>query len=143
MAKGKKNGKAAPAKKTGNGNGKAAEAAKKTAPEAVKMQPVFTLVRKSKATGAIEPRKAGRPHPDYEYGYTDKDNNFHAGEPPSTKRKPGRPAGSASKPGRKPGRKPGSGLNEIESIVQKEVDSRLRMAHAAAINAFSSALNLK
>jgi hypothetical protein len=106
-------------------------------------EPVAKLVRKNKATGVVEPRKPGRPHPDYEYGYADAQGTFHQGDPETKKRKPGRPAGSKGVQSVKLGRKNGSGLDAIGDIVSKEVNQRLRHAQEAGIAAFTRALNIK
>ncbi len=152
-----KNGKAGKAaKKNGNGNGHAAAAASadatpgpaETPTTPAPQEPVAKLVRKNKTTNVIEPRKPGRPHPDYEYGYLDAQGAFHQGDPVAKKRKPGRPAGSVNKAGRidlnvKFGRKAkGQGLDAIGEIVAQEVKSRLQEAKAAAIDAFTKALDV-
>jgi hypothetical protein len=105
------------------------------------------LVRKHKESGAVSARSRGRRHPDFEYGYLDAAGDFQAGDPPKRrgrKRRAGRPVGS----GRKPGRPAGStnaranGLSEIEQIVRREVETRLKRAKAAALAAFDSALGV-
>ena len=106
--------------------------------------PVYHLVRKEKETGKISPRKAGRPHPAYEYGFLIGDSqDFHSGNPPKTNRKPGRPVGSKN-----------SGLSLVRrssaktvsstlaDAVQAEVQARLKTAKAAAMDAFAKALGV-
>lgn len=120
----------------------------------------FKLVRRNVKSGEVEARKRGRPHPDFENGYLDESGEFKAGEPKKKKGKPGRPKGSSNKatPAKsvakkkgKRGRPAGSknkkaaatgagGLSEIEAIVQREVEARLRLAREAAVAALSRAL---
>jgi hypothetical protein len=102
------------------------------------------LVRRHKESGEISARKRGRPHPDYETGYLDADGQFKPGNPRGggRRRRRGRPAGRPTRRATTAGRKPAGGLNEIESIVRREVDSRLRAAKAAALEAFNRALGL-
>ena len=118
----------------------------------------FKLVRRNLKSGEVEARKRGRPHPEFENGYLDESGEFKAGEPRKKKGKPGRPKGSSNKtrsaksaPKKKGkrGRPAGSGkksagraggLSEIEAIVRREVDARLRVAREAAVAALKSAL---
>ena len=120
-----------------------AKAKKEEAPAAE-----IKLVRKHKGTGAVEPRKRGRPHPDYENGYLDESGNFVAGNPVKKKGKRGRKPGPkpAGKPGRKPGRPKGTkkaaaagGLSEIEAIVRREVAERIATVKAQVLAAVTSA----
>ena len=104
------------------------------------------LARRHRESGEVSERKRGRPHPDFELGYLDADGAFQVGNPPKRRgrrrrgRGPGRPAG------RPVGRPAGAvaaragGLSEIEQIVRREVDRRVRDARAAAIAAISKAL---
>jgi hypothetical protein len=107
------------------------------------------LVRRHRESGAMEPRRPGRPHPDYELGYVDESGNFQAGNPVKRKGRRGRPAGSKNVapglkrgPGRPPASAAGSGLSQIEQIVRREVESRLKSAREAAIAAFTRALGV-
>jgi hypothetical protein len=104
------------------------------------------LVRRNIKTGDISARKRGRPGPDFETGWVDGDGTFHSGNPRRGRRrgrkpgrKPGRPAGVRRGAGRM---QAGGGLSEIEKIVRREVDSRLKAAREAAISAFNTALGL-
>jgi hypothetical protein len=108
------------------------------------MKAAVRKVRRNKKTGAIEARKRGRPHPDFEIGYLDESGEFHAGNPTRRRGKRGRPKGSVNvaKRGR-PSMKHAvnaSGLGQIEAIVRREVDLRLKVARDAAIVAISKAL---
>lgn len=106
------------------------------------------LVRRNTKSGEISARKRGRPGPDFEIGYLDAAGDFKAGDPPKRRGRRGRKPGP--KPGRRPGRPVGSGrkaggaggLSEIELIVRREVDARLKAAREAAISAFNKALGL-
>ena len=107
------------------------------------------LVRRNIKSGEISARKRGRPGPDFETGYLDAAGDFQAGDPPKRRGRRGRKPGP--KPGRKPGRPAGSGSKavgssglstEIEAIVRRELDTRLKLARAAAIAAFNKALDL-
>ena len=112
------------------------------------------LARRNLKSGDVEARKRGRPHPEFENGYLDEAGEFHAGEPKKKKGKRGRPKGSANKAKKvagKPGKKKGksgprsinvaaAGLSEIEAIVRREVDARLRVAREAAVKAITHAL---
>lgn len=110
------------------------------------------LVRRHTKSGEISARKRGRPGPDFEVGYLDAAGEFKAGDPPKRRRRRGRKPGpkAGAMTGRKPGRPVGSGrkaaaaggLNEIELIVRREVDTRLKAAREAAIAAFNKALDL-
>lgn len=102
-------------------------------------------VRRNIKSGEISARKRGRPGPDFEAGYLDAAGEFHPGDPRRRGRRRGR------KPGRKPGRPAGmgrkagsaaGGLSEIELIVRREVESRIKRAREAAIAAFNKALNV-
>lgn len=119
-----------------------------------KAVPVTKLVRRGK-DGKIEARPRGRQHPDFEYGYIvgDDESTFKVGEPPKKrrgKRRGGRPKGSKNKVShninvkRGPGRpaKNTKGLSEIEMIVRREVDARLKAAKDAAIKAFTASLSV-
>jgi hypothetical protein len=105
------------------------------------------LVRKHKESGAVSPRTRGRRHPDYEYGFLDSAGEFKAGDPPK-RRGRRRRRGNRGLPGRRPGRPAGSttvrtgGLTEIEHIVRREVETRLKRAKAAAMDAFDRALGV-
>ena len=132
VAKGKAKSKAEP--KT-NGEAKV-EAIQAQAPK---------LVRQNKKTQAIEPRAAGRPHPDYEYGYTLTGEDFHVGNPPKAHRKPGRPAGSknaraASTAKAAPSSALTGAAKELNRVVEREVNARIKTAYAAAMSAFKKAL---
>jgi len=106
------------------------------------------LVRRNTKSGEISVRKRGRPGPDFEVGYLDAAGEFQAGDPPKRRGRRGRKPGP--KPGGKRGRPVGSGrkaaatggLSEIEMIVRREVDARLKAAREAAIGAFNKALGL-
>ena len=111
------------------------------------------LVRRNVKSGDVEARKRGRPHPEFENGYLDEAGEFHAGEPKKKKGKRGRPKGSSNKTkkaaGASKGKKKGktgprtvaaAGLSEIEAIVRREVDARLRVAREAAVKAITHAL---
>lgn len=100
------------------------------------------LARRHKESGEISPRKRGRPHPDFELGYVDAAGEFKAGNPPKRRRRRGRPAGSGRPAGVVSPRTAGRGLGEIEQIVRREVDTRLKAAREAAISAFNRALGL-
>lgn len=90
-------------------------------------------VRRNKATGAIEPRKQGRPHPDFEYGYLDENKVFHL-EPAKNK-------GKATVQIVRNAPQTGA-VSEIEKIVQQEVQRRLTVAKAAAVETFSATLGV-
>ena len=113
-------------KKAANGNGNDGE---------------VKLVRRHKESGEMSPRKRGRPHPDFELGYVDAGGQFQAGNPPKRRRRRGRPVGSGKAMGR-PRVASAGGLVEIEQIVRREVDSRLKAAKEAAISAFNRALGV-
>jgi hypothetical protein len=110
------------------------------------------LVRRNTKSGEISARKRGRPGPDFEIGYLDAAGEFKAGDPPKRRGRRGRKPGPkpGAKLGRRPGRPVGSGrkaggaggLSEIELIVRREVDARLKAAREAAIGAFNKALGL-
>jgi hypothetical protein len=103
------------------------------------------LVRKHRETGDISPRKRGRPSPDFEVGYLDAGGDFKAGDPPKRrggKRRGGRPKGSKNKVRATAAKVNGRGLNEIESIVRREVETRLKNAKLAALRAFDKALGV-
>ncbi|HYF50402.1 MAG TPA: hypothetical protein VEJ63_13415 [Planctomycetota bacterium] len=103
------------------------------------------LARKHKETGKVEARPRGRRHPDYEYGYQDEAGEFQAGDPPTRRRRRrrGRPAGSRVRRIETSSRKSASsGLSEIEQIVAREVETRLKRAKAAALEAFNRALGV-
>lgn len=102
------------------------------------------LSRRHRETGEISERKRGRPNPEFENGYLNDGGEFVAGDP--TKRrgrrrrrgKPvGRPAGRRTQ-----GRPASKGLSDVERIVKAEVDTRLKIARDAAINAFKVALGV-
>jgi len=100
------------------------------------------LVRKHKESGNVEGRSRGRRHLDYVYGYMDAAGEFQAGDPPARRRRRrGRPAGSRVRRVEVSSRST-SGLSEIEQIVAREVESRLKRAKAAALEAFNQALGL-
>ena len=108
----------------------------------------INLVRRHKEKGTIEPRPRGRQNPEYEYGYisgTD-ESTFAAGDPPKRRgrKRRGRPAGSRNRAPRQSGGNGRStaGLSEIERIVAREVESRLKQAKAAALTAFERALGV-
>ena len=109
-----------------------------------KMKASVKKVRRNIKSGAIEARKRGRPHPDYEIGYLDAAGEFHAGNPTRRKGKRGRPKGSVAKKSTGTAsikRAVGAGgLGQIEAIVRREVDVRLKVARDAAIVAISKAL---
>ncbi|HYG73516.1 MAG TPA: hypothetical protein VEK08_00685 [Planctomycetota bacterium] len=100
----------------------------------------LSLARRHIESGEISPRKRGRPAPGYELGYIDAEGNFQPGQPPSTRKRrrrgPGRPAGS------KNFRTNNGVSSEIERIVVREVESRLKAAKTAALQALSDALNV-
>ena len=102
-------------------------------------------VRRNRSTGEIVPRAPGRPHPDFEMGYLDESGEFHAGEPPRRRRRRRRSAGAATAAA-KPGPRaavhtaPSGGLSEIENIIQREVNARVRAAKEKAIAALNSLL---
>jgi hypothetical protein len=103
----------------------------------------FTLARRHKDSGKVEPRKRGRPNPEFEAGYVDSEGEFHAGDIPKGRRgrrskRPGRPKGL--KNSETQGIRNRNGLSEIDRIVRQEVDARLRAAKNAAIKAFEKAL---
>jgi len=103
------------------------------------------LVRKHKESGNVEGRSRGRRHLDYVYGYMDAAGEFQAGDPPARRRRRrGRPAGSRVRRVEVSSRSTSglSGLSEIEQIVAREVESRLKRAKAAALEAFNQALGL-
>jgi hypothetical protein len=103
------------------------------------------LVRRHIKSGDLSARKRGRPGPDFEIGWVDGDGEFHSGNPRRGRRR-------GRKPGPKPGRKAGlrgiggaragGGLSEIERIVRREVETRLKAAREAALSAFNNALGL-
>lgn len=104
------------------------------------------LVRRERKSGDISARKRGRPNPAFENGYLDESGAFVAGNPPKRRgrkgrwgRRPGRPVGStnAAVAARSAG-----GLGEIERIVRREVELRLRAAKEAALSAFNRALGV-
>ena len=114
-------------------------------------------MRRNVKSGEVEARKRGRPHPDFENGYLDESGEFKAGDPKKKKGKPGRPKGSSNKKpakaaktkgkrgrpvgsGKKAGGKVAGGLSQIEAIVRREVDARLRVAREAAVAALNHAL---
>ncbi len=99
------------------------------------------LVRRHRESGEIGPRKRGRPSPEFENGYVDEKGDFKPGDPRRRRRRrgrrgPGRPAATPR------AKVHNNGLGEIESIVRREVDSRLKAAKAAAIDAFTRALRV-
>lgn len=115
---------------------------------------IIRLVRKDKKTGRISSRGPGRPHPSFEYGYTSND-VFHLGNPPvdgrSKRRKAVRKnhgvnrginpaAGYPNQQVPAQAQKKASGLDAINDIVKREVNSRLQAAKAAALEAFNRAL---
>lgn len=108
----------------------------------------FNLVRRHKEKGTIQPRARGRKNPEFEYGYivgTD-ESTFSTGEPPKKRghKRRGRPAGSKNSVSRQSGgnTRSAAGLSEIERIVAREVESRLKAAKAAALSAFDRALGV-
>jgi hypothetical protein len=103
------------------------------------------LARKHTESGAISERPRGRPSPEYVNGYLIGD-EFHEGNPPKKrgrKGRGGRPKGSVNKIVRTGnGIKNAGGLNEIEKIVRREVEMRLKAAKSAALKAFDKALGV-
>lgn len=104
--------------------------------------PVLTggirLVRRHIQTGVVSDRKRGRPHPDFEYGYTRDGGliNFKAGNPkPKTRRaKPEAKQMTAAI-------SLGAELHEaVEREIDKRVQQRLAKAKGAAIKAFEEVL---
>ena len=96
------------------------------------------LVRKHRESGEISGRKRGRPHPDFENGYLDANNEFHSGNPRGPKR--GKRRMAKAKTAAKASVSGGSDIAVIEAIVRHEVDTRLKAARHAAIAALDKAL---
>ncbi len=103
------------------------------------MESAIVKVRRRKMNGEIQPRKSGRRHPDWEYGYM-RQGHFVSGEPTgefvaATK--------SAVRQLREIGRavRPGF-MADVDEAVRAEVKKRLQLARAAAIKAFDEALGL-
>jgi hypothetical protein len=99
---------------------------------------MFRLVRKLD-TGKVIARPRGRCPAGAVNGYEDESGAFKEGNPPKKRGrrgKRGRPKGSSNKVVTKSG----GGLSEIEAIVRREVNTRLKTARAAAIAAFNKAL---
>ncbi|MFH0939015.1 MAG: hypothetical protein V1899_07025 [Planctomycetota bacterium] len=104
---------------------------------------------KNNETNELRQKKRG-PNPKgiWVRGYKDQTGTFVEGTPPiAPKGKPGRPrkiATASSRTIRKSISIPsGSGMSgEIEKIVQRELEKRLKMAKAAAIDAFTRALEI-
>ena len=106
----------------------------------------FKLVVRDKKSGDFSPRKRGRPSPDVEVGYLDAGGKFKHGNP-RKRRGRRRKAAAVSVPlngrvrrGRAPAPRPG--LSEIDRIVRREVESRLRRAKDAALKALDRALDV-
>jgi hypothetical protein len=101
------------------------------------------LVRRM-SDGKIEARARGRAPAGAVNGYVDASGNFTEGNPRKNRRKGkrGRPAGVKNQVLPKTNGKSAAkgGLSQIEQIVQREVDQRLKAAAAAAIQAISDAL---
>ena len=95
------------------------------------------LVRKHKETGIVTDRRRGRPHPDYEQGYTIDNGPFRLGDPKIKHRK-----ARKSKLARKAIEiSLGAEIQEVvEQAVEHRVQSRLAKAGKAAIKAFTKAL---
>lgn len=138
MAKSKKSGaKAKGVSAKANGDGEATASA----------APVYRLVRRNTKTQKVSARTPGRPHPDFEYGHLIGDSDtFHPGNPPESKRKPGRPAGSKSAGMKISAKSAAKNMNVVGFVALKDVDAevrnRLKNAKAAAMDAFAKALGV-
>jgi hypothetical protein len=112
-------------------------------PRKAKIEGELKLVRRL-ADGTIEARARGRAPAGAVNGYVDASGEFAEGNPRKKRRKGkrGRPAGikNQAMPKTNGNSADKGGLSQIEQIVQREVDQRLKAAAAAAIKAISNAL---